>query len=260
MPFMQHLVELRRRIIFSLVAIFCGAVVCWIFYGWIVDALIDPYCEVVVSPEAEGLADEGLTETERVLGPGNCRLLSTDPLEPISVRFSVAAYGGAALAMPFILWHTWRFVVPALKKAERRYALFFVLSGVVLFAAGAALAYWAIPRALDFLIAVGGNDFVNIFSPRSYISFIVKMMLAFGIGFEFPVLLVFSQMIGIVQTTTLRRNRRYAIAGIVVLTALLTPSGDPITLIVLSVPLYLFYELSIIYGWRRGKRLAKRQA
>ena len=85
MPFMQHLVELRRRIIFSLVAVFCGAVVCWIFYGWIVDTLIDPYCEVV-SPDAEGL-----TETERVLGEGNCRLLSTDPLEPLSVRFSVAA-------------------------------------------------------------------------------------------------------------------------------------------------------------------------
>lgn len=261
MPFMQHLVELRKRIIFSLVAIFCGAVVCWIFYGWIVDTLIDPYCEVV-SPDAAGLTEteptRALTETERVLGPGNCRLLSTDPLEPLSVRFSVAAYGGAALAMPFILWQIWRFVVPALKKTERRYALFFVLSGVVLFIAGAALAYWSIPRALDFLIAVGGNDFVNIFSPRSYISFIVKMMLAFGIGFEFPVLLIFSQMIGIVQTSTLRRNRRYAIAAIVVITAILTPSGDPITLLVLSVPLYIFYELSIIYGWQRGKRLTKK--
>ncbi len=270
MPFMQHLVELRRRIIFSLVAIFCGAVVCWIFYGWIVDTLIDPYCEVV-SPNAEGLSEtetlldsgepeptRALTETELVLGPGNCRLLSTDPLEPLSVRFSVAAYGGAALAMPFILWQIWRFVVPALKRTERRYALFFVLSGVVLFIAGAALAYWSIPRALDFLIAVGGNDFVNIFSPRSYISFIVKMMLAFGIGFEFPVLLIFSQMIGIVQTSTLRRNRRYAIAAIVVITAILTPSGDPITLLVLSIPLYIFYELSIIYGWQRGKRLTKK--
>ena len=254
MPFMQHLVELRRRIIFALVAIFCGAVVCWIFYDWIVDALIDPYCEVV-SPDAEGL-----TETERVLGQGNCRLLSTDPLEPLSVRFSVAAYGGIALAMPFILWQVWRFVVPALKRTERRYALLFVLSGIVLFAAGAALAYWSIPRALTFLIAVGGSDFVNIFSPSAYISFIVKMMLAFGIGFEFPVLLVFSQMIGLVQTSTLRRNRRYAIAGIVVITAVLTPSGDPITLLVLSVPLYIFYELSIIYGWQRSKRLAKKDA
>ena len=109
------------------------------------------------------------------------------------------------------------------------------------------------------MIAVGGSDFVNIFSPRAYLSFIVKMMLAFGIGFEFPVLLIFSQMIGLVQTSTLRRNRRYAIAAIVVLTAILTPSGDPITLIVLSVPLYIFYELSIIYGWQRSKRLEKQK-
>ena len=253
MSFMQHIIELRRRIIFALVAVFCGAVICWIFYGWIVDALIDPYCEVV-SPDADVP-----TETEQVLGPGNCRLLSTDPLEPLSVRFSVAAYGGIALAMPFILWQVWRFVVPALKRTERRHALFFVLSGFVLFAAGAALAYWSIPRALVFLIAVGGSDFVNIFSPRAYLSFIVKMMLAFGIGFEFPVLLVFSQMIGLVQTATLRRSRRYAIAAIVVITAVLTPSGDPITLLVLSMPLYIFYELSIIYGWQRNKRLAKKE-
>lgn len=252
MPFLEHLAELRRRLIYSILAVLAAAIVCWIFYSPIVDVLIDPYCSVV-SPDAEGL-----TQTEQLIGDDNCKLLSTDPLEPLSVRFSIAAYGGIALAMPFLLWQFWRFVVPALKATERRYAVFFVASAVALFAAGVALAYWSIPRALDFLIDVGGDDFVNVFSPRRYISFLVKMMLAFGIGFEFPVVLVFSQMLGLVQTSTLRKNRRYAVLGIVVLVAVITPSGDPITLCVLSVPLYLFYELSIIYGWQRNRRLKAR--
>jgi len=252
MPFLEHLTELRRRIIFGLLAVTGAAVVCWILYDWIVDFLIDPYCSVV-SPDAENL-----TQTEELIGGGNCKLLSTDPLEPLAVRFSIAIYGGIALAMPFLLWQLWRFVVPALKPTERRYAFFFVLSGVLLFAIGAALAYWSIPRALDFLIDIGGDDFVNIFSPRRYLSFIVKMMLAFGIGFEFPVVLIFFQLIGLVQYSTLSRNRRYAILGIVVLVAVITPSGDPITLCILSVPLYLFYELSIVYGWQRNRRLARR--
>ena len=253
MPFVEHLVELRRRVIFSLAAVLVTGIVCWIFYGWIVDWLIEPYCSVV-SPEADGLTP---TPTEELLGDNNCKLLSTDPLEPLSVRFSIAAYGGVALAMPFLLWQLWRFVVPALKPAERRYAVFFVLAGALLFAAGAALAYWTIPRASGFLISVGGDDFINVYSPRNYLNFVIKMMLAFGLGFEFPVILVFAQLLGLVQPATLRRNRRYAILAIVVLGAVITPSGDPVTLGVLAVPLYLFYELALAYGWLRERRQAK---
>ena len=253
MPFVAHLVELRRRLIFSLAAVLCTAIVCWIFYGWIVDWLIEPYCSVLPS-DAEGLAP---SSAEQLLGEDNCKLLSTDPLEPLSVRFSLAIYGGMAVAMPFLLWQLWRFVVPALKPAERRYAVVFVLAGAALFAIGAALAYWTIPRALGFLRDVGGDDFVNVYSPRNYVSFVSKMMLAFGIGFEFPLVLVFAQLLGLVQPTTLRRNRHYAVFAIVVLGAVLTPSGDPVTLLILSVPLYLFYELAIVYGWLRARRRAK---
>ena len=136
----------------------------------------------------------------------------------------------------------------------------FVAGGTMLFILGAALAYWSIPRALAFLETIGGEDHVSIISPAAYLGFIIKMMVAFGIGFEFPIVLIFLQVAGLISHETLRKNRHYALIGIVVLVALITPSGDPFTLMVLSVPLYIFYEISILFGRWRGRRERKQAA
>ena len=170
----------------------------------------------------------------------------------------LAAYGGIGLAIPVILWQAWKFIVPGLYPHERRYAIPFVTSGVVLFAFGAGLAYWSIPRALDFLLNVGGDRLEDLLSPAPYISFVIKMIIAFGLGFQFPLILIFLQMVGLVNVDTLKSGRRYAIVGIVVLVAILTPSGDPITLMILSVPMYIFYEGAVLWGiiQRRRKRKA----
>lgn len=247
MTFVEHLTELRSRLIKCIIAVAIGAVVCWIFYNQIFDALIDPYCD--------SLTEETRTATGALVGE-ECRLLQTDPLEGFSIRLMIAGYGGVVLAVPVILYQLWKFVAPGLYKHERRYALPFVIIGVVLFVLGGALAYWSVPRALEFLNAVGGANLVQVFSPKPYLSFITKMILAFGIGFEFPILLCFLQMVGVVTPKALRKGWRYAAVGIVVLVAVITPSGDPITLIVLSVPMYLFYEISILYGhlWTRRRR------
>ncbi len=246
MPLLAHLEELRGRLLRCALAVAAGAVACWILYPWILDLLLEPYCRI-----RDDLGGDDVREA--VFGSG-CELLVTDPLEPFSVRMMVAGYGGVALAMPVLLWQTWRFVVPGLYARERRWAIPFVLSGVVLFAAGCVLAYWSIPRALDFLVGIGGPDLVSVFSPARYLGFVVKMTLAFGIGFEFPLVLVFLQLIGIVTPAALRRARRYAMVGIVALVAVLTPSGDPFTLLVLSVPMLLFYELAILLGALRERR------
>ncbi len=185
-------------------------------------------------------------------------MLVTDPLEPFSVRLMVAGYGGLALAVPVLLWELWRFVVPGLVARERRWALPFVLIGAVLFAAGCALAYWSIPRALDFLVGIGGPDLVSVFSPARYLGFVLKMTVAFGVGFEFPLVLIFLQIIGIVTPATLRRIRRFAVVGIVAFVAILTPSGDPFTLLILSVPMVVFYESAILFGVLRDRRLRRR--
>ena len=242
MSLMEHLTELRRRLLVSLLTVGVGAVTCWILYPWILDFLLEPYCQV-----------QGETVAGDVFGEG-CELLVTDPLEPFSVRMMVAGYGGLALSIPVLLWQAWRFVVPGLYRRERRWAIPFVVIGALLFAAGAALAYWSIPRALGFLIGIGGPDLVSVFSPAKYLGFVVKMTIAFGIGFEFPLVLVFLQLAGLVHHRQLRAGRRYAIVGIVAFVAVLTPSGDPFTLVVLSVPMLLFYELAILVGRAHERR------
>ena len=241
-PLLEHLEELRRRLIRSAAAVSLGAVACWILYPQILDLLLEPYCQV-----------RGSNIESTTFGSG-CELLVTDPLEPFGVRMMVAGYGGVALAMPVLLWQAWRFLAPGLHIAERRWAIPFVALGVLLFASGCGLAYWSIPRALDFLIGIGGPDLVSVFSPARYLGFVVKMTLAFGIGFQFPLLLVLLQVLGILTPASLRRFRRYAIVGIVAVVAVLTPSGDPFTLLLLSVPMVVFYEVAILVGALRARR------
>lgn len=249
MTLIEHLTELRRRLIVSFAAIALGAVVGWIFYDSIVDVLVEPYCQSV--EDREGIIPDG---------EPSCQLYAKSPLEFFNIKLTVAGYSGLILAMPIVLWQAWRFVAPGLYSHEKRYAYPFIASSVALFALGAGLAYWSVPKALGWLIDQGGDNFEELFAPSEYFGFIIKMMIAFGIGFEFPIALIFLQLLGIVENETLRRGRQYAIVGIVALVAVITPSGDPFTLAVLSVPMYLFYELAILFGRLRIRRARKAAA
>lgn len=241
MTLIEHLTELRRRLVISFLAIAAGVVVGWMIYDWIIDLLLDPYCSVV--------------ETE-----AECVVVARGPLEFFNTKLTIAGYSGVIMAMPVILWQVWRFVAPGLYSHEKRYAVPFMASAVALFFLGAGLAYWSIPKALEWLIDQGGDNFESLFAPKEYFGFIVKMMLAFGIGFEFPIALIFLQIVGLVDNKTLRAGRQYAIVGVVALVAVLTPSGDPFTLAVLSVPMYLFYEIAILFGRMRIRRAEKAAA
>ncbi len=242
MTLIEHLTELRTRIIKSVAAIGIGGVIVLIFYRRIFDVIKEPYCKAL-----EDIDQESFIE--------NCQLVQTQPLEGFSLLFTVVGYGGFMLAMPVVLWQLWQFIVPGLYPHERRHALQFVFFGVILFFFGSGLAFWSIPRALSFLLDIG--DFVPLLSPAPYISFVMKMLVAFGLGFQFPLVLILAQLLGIVNVKQLRAGRRYAIVGIVVLVAVLTPSGDPVTLGVLSIPMYIFYEIAIIWGWLRNRRTVK---
>lgn len=242
MTLVEHLTELRTRLIICVVAVVAGMIVAFIAYEWIFDFLLRPYRDI-----ADG--SNSLTDGD---------LLQTDPLEGFGVRMKTSAYAGIALAMPVLLWQLWRFVTPGLYPHERRYAVPFVASALVLFVLGAGLAYYTLPRALDFLVDIGGDGFVTAFSAGKYFQLITYMMLAFGIGFEFPIVLVFLQLAGILETDTLRRGRRFAIVGILILVAVITPSGDPISMLMLSVPMIIFYEVAIVIGSIITKRQAAR--
>ncbi len=239
MTVVEHLEELRRRIIYSMIAVAIGLAIAFSFYDRLIDFLVDPYCETVVPLLAER-ADEPISP--------NCTLIFTGPAEGFAVRIRVSLIAGVALAMPVLLWQLWRFVTPALHPREKRWAIPFVASAIVLFALGAALAYWTLPRAFEFLIRVAGDQVDPLLAVGPYLSFITMMMLTFGICFEFPILLIFLQLAEIIEPSQLGRFRRYAIVLIVTAVAILTPSGDPISLLALSVPMYMFYEASALIG------------
>jgi sec-independent protein translocase protein TatC len=172
----------------------------------------------------------------------------------------IATYGGIALAMPVLLWQIWRFITPGLYRHERRYAVPFILSALALFVMGAGIAYWTMPKALSWLTSIGGNNLVAAYTPSKYFTLIIYMMLAFGAGFEFPILLIFMQFAGIVTTDQLRQFRRYAIVGIAVIVAVITPSGDPISMLALCIPMWIFYEGAIVVGRVRNRRRARATA
>lgn len=231
MTLVGHLGELRRRLVISAAALAVGGLVGFVLYGRILDVLLGPY----------------------VSATGSSKLFITDPLEGFATRIKVAGYCGLVLAMPVVLWQIWQFVTPGLHRRERRLAIPFVLSGVVLFVFGATLAFLTLPKALEFLVQIGGENLETIFSPSSYLKLVTFMMVAFGLAFEFPVVLVFLQLARIVTSRRLRSWRRYTAVGIFIFVAVATPSQDPYSLFALAVPMYVFYEGAIVAG-----RLLKR--
>lgn len=224
----EHLGELRGRIVKSVVALLFGTGIGFALSNRVLDFLVNPYCE----------SQKGKS----------CQLVVIDPLEGFSTRIKLALFVGFVLASPVILWQVWRFVTPGLHRNEKRYAIPFIVSSIVLFVAGAAVAVVTFPKALDFLIAVGGPNLVPLFSPSKYLRLYLLVVVAFGISFEFPILLVFLQLARILKSAQLRKWRRGAIIAIVVFAAVVTPSQDPVTLLAMAGPMYLFYELSILLG------------
>jgi sec-independent protein translocase protein TatC len=226
MTLVGHLTELRNRIIFSLIAVAVGGIAGFALYNPVLEILQRPYCEI----------------------SEQCSFVVTDPLESFSIRLKVSAYLGLLIASPVVFFNLWRFITPGLHPNERRYAIPFVASAVTLFTLGAALALFTFPQALRFLEGVGGDTIEPLYSPGKYISLITFMMLSFGIGFEFPIILVFLQIAGVVGWRTLASWRRYAIVVIFVIDAVITPSADPISLLALAIPMCLFYEAAILIG------------
>ncbi|MGI8984628.1 MAG: twin-arginine translocase subunit TatC [Acidimicrobiales bacterium] len=226
MPLVDHLAELRRRLIISIVALVAGAIVGFIFYNPILSVLLRPYTEVT----------------------GKTEFVFFDPLEAFATRLKVAAWSGAFLASPVVLWQLWRFITPGLHKNEKRYAIPFIVSSILLFALGAFVALYTFEAALRFLVGMGGDNLTPLFSASKFLSLVILMVLAFGIAFEFPVLLVCLELAGVITSATLRRWRRPALVVIVAVAAVITPSQDPYSLFAMVVPMYLFYEASILIG------------
>ncbi|RMG15933.1 MAG: twin-arginine translocase subunit TatC [Deltaproteobacteria bacterium] len=243
LTFTEHLEELRRRLIYSLVAITATTTAAFVFAEEIFRWLMNPVVEAL--PE------------------DSSKLVYTSALEKFFVYLKVALYAGIFLAVPFVLFQIWRFVAPGLYRRERRIALPFVIFGTVMFVAGGAFCYYVVlPNAFRFLLEFGGAaDWTTpMLTLKEQLSLVLMLELAFGVVFEIPLVIAFLALVGLVKASTLARYRRHAILGVTIAAAGLTPTGDPFNLALMAVPMYLFYEVGILLAWLIGKRRGERES
>jgi sec-independent protein translocase protein TatC len=233
--FVEHLQELRKRIIRALLGIAVGM------------ALVGSFCERIfrwVMLPVLGSLPEG----QRFLH-------YTGSLEPFMVYLKTSLYGGIFVAAPYVLLQIWLFVAPGLYKRERKVVVPFLVSGTLLFYAGAAFCYFLVmPYAFPALAAIAGEDMKPILTMSEQLSLVLAMLLGFGIIFEVPVIIGFLSMVGLVSADFLARYRRHAIVINVAVAAIITPTGDPFNLALMAVPMILFYEIGILLARALGKK------
>jgi sec-independent protein translocase protein TatC len=233
MGFFEHLEELRKRLIVSLLALFGGFLACWYFAPRLFDFLSAP--------------------VRRALPPGQ-NLAYTTLSEPFVLYFRVAMLAGVIVASPIILWQTWLFVAPALYRHERKWVWPFLAASVFFFLSGCAFGYFeAFPLVVGFLVGVG-KPFQAVITINEYLSTATKIILGLGLCFEMPILVFFLARMGVVTEKWLLAKLKYAILIIFIIAAVITPTPDVTTQCVFAVPMILLYLLGIGAAWLFRKR------
>ena len=234
MTLVEHLEELRRRLFMSLGAIGVASIVGWFLYEPVLRLLRSPFCKSL----------HNLPKASRP--PTGCNFVFNGAVDAVVIKLKVVVFLGLLIALPIVLYQLWAFIVPGLTRRERRMAIPFIASSVVLFLLGALIAYLTLPKALGFLLGFAGAPFTPLLTGDKFLGFVMLVALAFGLSFEFPIVLIFLALVGVVSSRLLRDWRRWAILFIAVFAAVITPSQDPYTMLAMMIPMVVFYEAAII--------------
>jgi sec-independent protein translocase protein TatC len=230
MTILEHVAELRDRLVKSSVALIVTTLIsAFLLYDQTFRFITRSYCEIDPRYRITSAAGQ------------SCGLLAQSPLEGLSIRIRLSLVLGLLIAMPVIAYQLWRFIAPGLKQSEKRLAIPFALASTLLFAGGVAIAFVTMPKAIGFLVAAGGEGLINFYAADRYLRFVMFMGLAFGLTFEFPLVLVFLSMAGVLSSQAMLRAWRPAVALIIVVAAVVTPSQDPISLFSMAIPMWIFY-------------------
>ncbi len=225
MPLVEHLRELRTRLIRAMTAFVTASFVGWFLFGPIMDVLLAPL--------------------RTALGDPRRPLIAIGVFDPVGMRLKVAAFSGLVLALPVISWQIWRFVAPGLTRKERRTTVAIVAVGSLLFAFGTLVAYLTAVPALSFLLRVAGDTVEPLITADRYLSFLMAMALGFGVAFQFPLALVALVALGAVGSRELLRAWRIVVVAIAVVAAVATPGQDPFSFLALFVPMCALYLLAV---------------
>jgi len=238
MTLMEHLDELRKRIVHSALYLAGGFGVAWIFHNRIVELFQAPLIHIGKS------------------------LVFTHPMDALNLYLQASLVAGAIIASPFILYQVWLFIAPGLYKKEQRFVIPFMTATVGLFLGGAGFGYfWVLPAAIKILVVDFGHNFTSMITIEDYTSFFLSVILGLGISFELPILIFFLALFGIVSPKFLWTNIRYAILAVFIVAAIITPSPDPWTMCIYAIPMLTLYLIGIgVAWWVHPSRKKKKEA
>ncbi|MFC7221066.1 twin-arginine translocase subunit TatC [Streptomyces polyrhachis] len=241
----EHLRELRNRIGKAMLGIFLATIVGWIIHPWLITHLTGPSCHI------EGVQ----TIAKATKECPNGLMVMQGVMTPLIFTFKVSMAAGLVISSPVWSYQLWAFAAPGLHRHEKRYTVGFVLAAVPLFLAGAGLAYWVFPQALEILLGFTPDSFSNSIQGDQFLDFLLRMILVFGVSFVVPVFLVALNFAGVLSSATLKARWRAIIMTIFVFSALATPTGDPLTMVVLAFPLSVLFGLALgVIVWRERVR------
>ncbi|HET9303680.1 MAG TPA: twin-arginine translocase subunit TatC [Propionibacteriaceae bacterium] len=247
MTLFEHLRELRYRLVVSILAIIVGMVVAWFFRYDLLDILQRPYFQAIEALKAKH-------------PDANTSLVNINLTSPLTLSLKVSALAGAIVTAPFWLYQLWAFVVPGLLAKEKKWALIFIAAATPMFVGGVVVAYFVLPKAITVLLSFTQSGVTNLQDINAYLSFLLRLMIVFGIGFLIPLIVLMLNIVGVITAKQMAKYRTLVIFGTFVFGAVATPSTDPFSMLAVAAPMALLFVGAEVIAHILDRRKARRAA